>query len=225
MKKLTTLICFLCISFNMIAQKDSLRIGDSYLEDQLYVGIRYLQLYNQPENVIGSGFSYGFNSGYIKDISLITSGRWALGIGVGYAFDSFNHGYKVSEQNNNIVIEVASSVTETSSFNLQSIEFPFEIRWRTSSANKYKFWRVYSGFKLSYNVKSILQYSAGNTQSSYHNIARLNRWQYGLTIAAGYSTFNFSLYYGLSPLFKDTTIGTNTINTKVIKLGMMFYLL
>ena len=86
MKKIFLLFLF-TLSLNISAQKDSLQLGDKYLEDQLYLGISYIQLFSQPDNVIGSGFSYGFNSGYIKDISLVKSGRLALGIGIGYAYD------------------------------------------------------------------------------------------------------------------------------------------
>ena len=61
--------------------------------------------------------------------------------------------------------------------------------------------------------------------NEYSNIERFNKIQYGLTLAAGYSTFNFSLYYGLTPLFKSAALGTNPINTKVLKLGLIFYIL
>ena len=117
------------LSFCLYAQKDSLRLGDKYLEDQLYVSVSYSQFFNQPNNVIGSGFSYGLNTGYIKDISLVRSGKLALGIGIGYAYDSFNHGYKISKQNNSVIIDVDPSVTITSNFKLHSLEFPFEFRW------------------------------------------------------------------------------------------------
>lgn len=213
------------LSFCLYAQKDSLRLGDKYLEDQLYVSVSYSQFFNQPNNVIGSGFSYGLNTGYIKDISLVRSGKLALGIGIGYAYDSFNHGYKISKQNNSVIIDVDPSVTITSNFKLHSLEFPFEFRWRTSTANKYKFWRIYTGFKISYNLNNTIQFTTNNVLNEYSNIERFNKIQYGLTLAAGYSTFNFSLYYGLTPLFKSAALGTNPINTKVLKLGLIFYIL
>jgi len=224
MKKLFSIL-FTMLSFCLYAQKDSLRLGDKYLEDQLYVSVSYSQFFNQPNNVIGSGFSYGLNTGYIKDISLVRSGKLALGIGIGYAYDSFNHGYKISKQNNSVIIDVDPSVTITSNFKLHSLEFPFEFRWRTSTANKYKFWRIYTGFKISYNLNNTIQFTTNNVLNEYSNIERFNKIQYGLTLAAGYSTFNFSLYYGLTPLFKSATLGTNPINTKVLKLGLIFYIL
>ncbi|WKD85711.1 hypothetical protein KCTC32516_01056 [Polaribacter huanghezhanensis] len=224
MKKLFS-IAFTMLSFCLYAQKDSLNLGDKYLEDQLYVGISYNQLFNQPNTVIGSGFSYGLNAGYIKDISLVKSGRLALGVGVGYAFDSFNHGYKITKPNNTVIVDVDPNLVSTNGLKLHSLEFPFEFRWRTSSANKYKFWRIYTGFKISYNLKNTLEYTTNNVLTKYNNLERFNKLQYGLTLAAGYSTFNFSLYYGLTPLLKSATLGTSPINTKVLKLGLIFYIL
>lgn len=222
-KLLSVLLFFFC--FSLFAQKDSLRLGDKYLEDQLYFSVTYNQLFAQSEEVIGSGFSYGFNAGYIRDISLVKSGRVALGIGIGYGLDSFNHGYKITTQNNIVIVDVDPNITETSGLKLHSLEFPIEIRWRTSNANKYKFWRVYSGFKISYNFKNTFNYTNNGALIEYSNIERFNKIQYGLTIAAGYSTFNFSLYYGLTPLLKSSTLGKNPIDTKVLRLGMTFYIL
>lgn len=224
MKKLFSIL-FLMLSLCAFAQKDSLNLGDRYLEDQLYVSLSYNQLFNQPSNVIGSGFSYGINTGYIKDISLVKSGRFALGIGFGYAFDSFNHGYKVTKPNSTVIIEVDSNITTRSKLTLHSLELPLEIRWRTSNANKYKFWRIYTGFKISYNLENTIEFTTNNVLTEYNTIERLNKFQYGLTLAAGYSTFNFSLYYGLTPLLKSSTLGTNPIDTKVLKLGLIFYIL
>lgn len=218
-------LLFITFTTCLFAQKDSLQLGDKYLEDQLYFGVTYNQLINQPSGVLNSGFSYGINAGYIRDISLVKSGQVALGIGVGYAFDSFKHGFKVLTQGSDVVIEVDPSIQTTNGLKLHSLEFPLEFRWRTSTANKYKFWRIYTGLKVSYNLKNSISYTNNSVVSTYNNIARFNKLQYGLTFSAGYSTFNFNLYYGLSPLFKDASLGTKSIGTKTIKIGMLFYIL
>lgn len=209
----------------LFGQKDSLQLGDKYLEDQVYFGVTFNQLISQPTTVIGSGFSYGITAGYIRDFSIVKSGKVALGFGIGYAFDSLKHGFKVSNQNSTVVLEVDPSIQSRSSFELHTLEFPIEFRWRTSTANRYKFWRIYAGIKISYNLKNTIEYTTNSILTSYNNIERFNKVQYGLTFSAGYSTFNFNLYYGLTPLFKNATIGTKSIGTKVIKLGMIFYIL
>ena len=94
------IIFYLFFTCTVFSQRDSLQIGERYLEDQTYIGITYNQLFDQPAQVGVSGFSYGLHLGYIKDVPLVKSGRVALAIGVGYAFDTFNHGLKVSTLNN-----------------------------------------------------------------------------------------------------------------------------
>ncbi len=77
-------------AIHLFGQKDSLQLGDKYLEDQLYFGVTFNQLVSQPTGVIGSGFSYGINAGYIRDFSIVKSGKVAVGLGIGYAFDSLS---------------------------------------------------------------------------------------------------------------------------------------
>ena len=223
MKK-SLLLFILFIANTIFAQKDSLQLGDRYLEDQVYLGITYNQLYNQPEQVKGSGFSYGLNVGYLKDIPFSKNGRTAIAIGVGYAYDSFNHGLKVSKLNNEVIFETDPNAT-SNSLKIHALEFPFEFRWRTSSATTYKFWRVYAGIKLSYNLNNTFSYSTSDENFKYSNVDRYNKVQYGITLSAGFAAFNFNFYYGLTPLLKTATVGTSEINTKVIKIGLIFYIL
>ena len=223
------LIFFLFCVTAVFSQKDSLHLGDKYLEDQLYFNVTYNQLYDQPQQVKGSGFSYGIAAGYIKDISLIKSGKLALGLGIGYAFDSFNHGLKLSKVNNEVIFEANSNIS-SNELKIHSFEVPFEIRWRTSTANRYKFWRVYTGVKLSYNLSNTFLYestSATNitTTEKFSDVNRFNKLQYGLTLSTGYAAFNFHVYYGLTPMLKGSSLGTSKINTKILKMGFIFYIL
>lgn len=214
------LIGFLIFISNAFAQKDSLSIGDRYLEDQLYFGLTYNQLFNQPSLVSASGFSFGINMGYLKDIPLTKRGNVALALGLGYSYDSFNHGFKLSSVDNVVVFDAVAN-SSSNSFKTHAVEFPFEIRWRTSTANKYKFWRIYAGIKFGYNFRNTFSYE----DVTYNNVDRFNKLQYGLTLSAGYSTFNFNFYYGLKPLFKGANSGEPTIGTKMLRMGLIFYIL
>ncbi|MEQ6123737.1 porin family protein [Pseudotenacibaculum sp. MALMAid0570] len=224
MKK-TILFFFLVLSISIgNAQKDSLQLGDRYAEDQLYFLIAYDQLFDQPSQVGGSGFSYGLSSGFIKDFILNKRGSVSVGIGIGYSFDSFNHGLKVSEINNAITFEVDNTIT-SNKLSIHSLEFPLEIRWRDSNANKYSYWRIYTGIKVSYNLSNTFRYNDGAQTFSFKNVSRFNQWQYGLTMSVGYDAFTAHVYYGLTPILKDSSIGTTDISTKIIKIGLIFYLL
>ncbi len=223
MKKILFFL-FLAIASFSYAQKDSLQLGDRYAEDQLYFLISYNQLFNQPSQVKGSGFSYGLSSGFIKDIILNKEGSIALGLGVGYDFDSFNHGLKVSQVNNEVTFEIDNTLT-SNKLSIHSLEFPLELRWRNSNANKYRFWRVYAGMKVSYNLSNTFKYNNGTQSFSFRNVSRFNKWQYGLTLSVGYDAFTAHMYYGLTPILKDSSIGTTDISTKIIRIGLIFYLL
>ncbi len=218
------LLFFIAFSIASFAQKDSLELGDRYAEDQLYFKISYNQLFSQPSEVSGSGFSYGLSSGFIKDFILNKQGSLSVGLGIGYNFDSFNHGLRVSEQNNEVTFEVDNSLS-TNELLVHNLEFPLEFRWRNSNAKTYKFWRVYLGVKASYNFSNNFKFNDGTQSFAFKNVSRYNKWQYGLTLSVGYDAFTLHTYYGLNPILKDSSLGTSDISTKIMRIGLIFYLL
>ena len=214
----------LFLTLNIYSQKDSLQVGDTYWEDQFYINVSYNVLNNQPIEVATSGFSFGFSGGYIKDIPIVKSGKIAIGVGLGYGFDSFNHNLNLVETNQD-EFEVNNTIT-ANKLKTHTIETPIQFRWRTSTVNSYSFWRFYAGIKLSYNFNNTFSYNkASGVNVSFSNISKYNTWQTGLIMSAGYGTFNFHAYYGLSSIFKNATLNGNPINTKVVKFGLSFYLL
>ena len=207
------------------AQKDSLSIGDRYAEDQVYLSVSYSQLFDQPSSITKSNFSYSLSTGFIKDVTLNNKGTVSIAAGVGYGFDFFNHNLKVEEINNNVVFSNDNTISGNL-FKSHNLEFPVELRWRTSNANKYDFWRVYAGIKFLYNITNTYQFEDVNaTTFKYSNISNYNKLQYGLTLSAGYDEFNINVFYGLSPVFDNSKIDGEDINTKMLKLGLIFYLL
>jgi len=223
MKKLIFLF-LIAYSLPSVAQKDSLQLGDRYAEDQLYMMVSYNQLFNQPAMVKGSGFSYGLSTGFMKDLILNKQGSISVALGVGYNFDLLNHGLTISEENNNITFQVDNSGA-TNKLLLHNLEFPFELRWRGSDAQTYKFWRVYMGVKASYNLSNNFKFTNETDSFSYRNVSSYNTWQYGLTLSVGYDVFAAHVYYGLNPILKDTSLGTADISSKIMRIGLIFYLL
>jgi hypothetical protein len=223
MKKLIFLF-FIACSLPSVAQKDSLKLGDRYAEDQLYVMVSYNQLFNQPAMVKGSGFSYGLSTGFMKDLILNKQGSISVALGVGYNFDLLNHGLTISEENNDITFQV-DNLGATNKLLLHNLEFPFELRWRGSDAQTYKFWRVYMGVKASYNLSNNFKFTNETDSFSFSNVSNYNTWQYGLTLSVGYDVFAAHIYYGLNPILKDTSLGTADISSKIMRIGLIFYLL
>ncbi|CAM1334666.1 porin family protein [Tenacibaculum aestuariivivum] len=211
------------LSINLCAQKDSLQVGEPYWEDQLYLNISFNALTNQPKKIDKSGFSFGFSVGYIKDIPILNNGKMAIGIGLGYSFDSFNHSLKVVE-GNPTGFKIDKSVTNNK-LKIHNIEMPIQFRLRTSTVNSYSFWRLYTGVKLSYNLKNTFSYIESSSKVSLSNLEEYHKLQTGLTLSAGYKTFNLYIYYGLTPILKNTYLKENKIKSNIVRVGLSFYLL
>ena len=225
MNKATLVFFLVSISSISFAQKDSLQLGDKYADDQIYAAISYAQLYSQPNQINKSGFSYAMSAGFIKDIILNKKGSISMALGVGYGYNFFNHKLKVEELNNQTFFSSDNTLL-SNKMRLHHLEFPLEIRWRTSSANKYKFWRIYTGFKFLYNFSNKFEFiDANNSLIPYSDVSSYNKFKYGLTLSAGYDAFNIHVFYGLTPIFKNATINNEAINTKAITFGLIFYIL
>ena len=225
MRNLFILLYFLVIPFLTFAQKDSLSLGDRYADDQIYFSVSYSQLYNQPTGITKSKFSYALSGGFIKDVILNKSGTIAIAGGIGLGYDFFNHELKVDEVGGTTVFtnDITTSKNIFKSYNL---EFPFEIRWRTSTAIKYNFWRIYTGVKFLYNLDNNFQYIDANSNLiKYRKVSSYNKLQYGLTISAGYDAFTMNVFYGLSPVFKNGLLNGKVVDTKILKFGLIFYFL
>ncbi len=192
-----------------------------YWEDQLFLNITYNTLKTNNKNIKPNIFSYGFSLGYIKDIPLSKKGTWAIGTGIGYGFNYLSYKSKNDSLNNFLLKKNITS----NNFFVHNIEFPIQLRWRNSSYSKYKFWRVYTGVRLSYNFANKLNYSISSNEYSFKNIPNYNKFQTGLELSVGYSAFNFYIYYGLTPIYKDLSINDGEISVKNIKFGLIFYLL
>ncbi|WP_088323927.1 porin family protein [Polaribacter tangerinus] len=224
--KFFCLLFLLLFSLQIFSQKDSLKLGDYYADDQLYASITYSQLSNQPKGISKSNFSYSLSAGFIKDFILNTSGTISVAAGVGYGYDFFNHKLKVENLPNATTVFSSDNTISNNIFTSHNLELPLEIRWRTSTANKYSFWRVYTGIKFLYNFSNTFSYTdANNANFRFTNINAFNKWQYGLTLSAGYDEFNIHVFYGLSPIFKEATLQSQSIETSILKFGLVFYFL
>lgn len=210
--------------FGGIAQNkmDSL---SNYLEDQLYLSVHNNNLINTPVGFKTDGFSNGISFGFIKDIPLNDRRNIGLGIGLGYASNTFKNNLKMVDNNGLIEFFLLNEGYNTNKITTKSIEVPIEFRWRTSTPDKYKFWRIYSGIKISYNYKNEYNYSDSSINYKIKNPENLNTWQYGLTLSAGFSSFNLYSYYGFNSLLKDVQINNENIDSSVFKVGLIFYIL
>ena len=109
---------------------------------------------------------------------------------------------------------------------LHYVDLPIEIRWRNSTPDSHKFWRIYSGLKLSYLFYNQYKLVTSDVTITQSNNKDLNDFQYGIYLATGWNTWNIYAYYGLKPLFKSSaTIDNQTIDVSAANFGIMFYIL
>lgn len=234
MKKI--LLLFLALfglgaSFAQTTITDSilLPIDSLYREDQIYVGLTFHLLTNLPESVSQSGFSGGFHAGFIRDFPINERRNIAIGAGLGWSLNTYGQELFIGEdENNNTIFRNLSDPEVDYDFNrfsMQLIELPLEFRWRTSTPETYKFWRVYTGLKLGYAYYFKSNFKQGNNQVTQTDVPELERLRLGATFTFGYNTFNFHVYYGLNPFFKDAQLNATPLELSTVKLGLMFYIL
>ena len=205
------------------SQTDSIFVDKKYLEDQFYFSLNYNLLLNKPSEFNQNGISGGVTLGYIRDFPINEKRNVAIGVGLGYAYNAYNQNFKISEDG---IYEIVSNDDFNSNrLTTYAIELPVEFRWRTSTATTYSFWRIYTGIKFGYVFSNKSKYTDAIEIIKVKNINEFQNFQYGLTFAAGYSSFNLSLYYGLNPLFKDVYVDGNLVNLKQFNIGLMFYIL
>ncbi|MEJ6791215.1 MAG: porin family protein [Lacinutrix sp.] len=230
-------IVFLCLVFfsSFISAQDlstleTKDIDSLYKEDQFYFGLTYNLIGKKPSGLSQSGFSGGFHFGYTKDMPINKRRNKAIGIGLGVSLNSFNQNIQITKDPNGVESFQLINQDEISftknKFSTYMVEMPIEYRWRTSTAENYKFWRIYTGFKLSYVFASSSKFEGTPQDVNLKTIDAINNLQYGLTIGTGYNTWNFYLYYALNPIFNDSAkIGGTVIEANAIKVGLKFYIL
>jgi len=206
---------------------DFTALDSLYREDQFYVGFTYDILQNRPAGIGQNKFSSGYTFGFLRDMPINKKRTWAIAAGLGYSIDNYNHDLYITNFDGDYQYsEIPSDVAyDKNKLILNFVELPVEIRWRTSTPESHKFWRIYTGFKLSYLVFSKYKFKGDTGKFSINNNQDLAKWQYGAYIATGYNTWNVNIYYGFSPIFKSASVNGEKIDMRTLNIGLMFYIL
>ena len=208
--------------------QDSLVVDPNYLEDQFYVGLTYNLLLNRPEGVTQRSLSYGLMGGFIKDIPFNRRRNVGIGIGLGYAVNSYYSNLGVTETDGGYEYTILDSDVDFKRSKVEThlIEVPLEFRWRNSTATSYKFWRIYTGVKFAYAFGSRSKYVTDAYKDSFYN-QDVQDFQYGIIFNFGYQTFNIHAYYALNQLFEKGTVTTDgqDVEFAPLRIGLIFYIL
>ena len=219
-KRLVTFVYFLSL---VLYSQDNSK-SDFYREDQFYFGSSYFIQTESIENFKQNGFSGNFQLGFIRDIPINSSSTNAIGIGIGFERNYFTSNIQPTEKDNNLNYEIIISrfLESKNKISFSSISIPIEYRWRKSTLSEYKFWRIYSGFKIKKNFPLYSNPSYG----SELRIKDIEDWTTSIYLNAGYNTWNISLEYDLNPILKNKKTSNQTdLNISFFRLGLIFYFL
>lgn len=226
---------FLLLAFMpLTAQEngDLAPVNDSlYREDQVYIGFTYNLLSGSPDNITGSQFSGGFHTGFIRDFPLNERRNIALGVGLGWSINSYGQNLFIGEEAGTEetifrILDQENVEYDKNRFSTQSVDVPLQVRWRTSTVDSYKFWRIYTGLRPSYVYYFRSNFVQANNTVRQTKVPEFDRLRLGATFTFGYNTFNFHFYYSLNSFFnEDAVVNGENIDMKTFQVGLMFFLL
>ncbi len=202
-------------------------IDSLYREDQFYFSFALNTLQKKPKGLSQDKFSSGFTLGFLRDFPVNKKRTIAIAPGIGIAYNNYNQNLKITESNQIPVYTVIESNVKYNKnrFSQLLVEVPIEFRWRSSTFESHKFWRIYGGFKMGYLVYDQSIYDDADGKIAVSNNKDFNKFQYGTYLSVGYNSINVFAYYGLNPLFQSAKTASETLNMNALHLGIMFYIL
>jgi len=230
------LSCFLFLSFCNGYSQDKefnidtlhVKIDSLYREDQFYFGIIYNSLLNKPEGVSQNKISAGLSLGFQRDMPINKKRTFAIAPGIGIAYNNFFQNLSITGTNQAPVYTIILNQDKYSKNKFEQffVEVPIEFRWRNSTPESSKFWRIYGGFKFSYLLFDKSVHVNDQTKTIIKGNKDFNNLLYGAYLSAGYNTINFYAFYGLNNLFQSSAkINNEPIQMYSLSLGVMFYIL
>jgi hypothetical protein len=229
------LSCFLLMAFfngfsqetETIEEGKKVKIDSLYREDQFYFGFTYNALYQKPVGLSQNKFSSGLSAGFLRDMPINDDRTIAIASGLGFSYNNYNEDLFISESGQTPVYSIIDPKTAYSKNKFQQllVDVPIEFRWRTSTYESHKFWRIYGGLKFSYLLYNKSVFTDAESKIVVLNNKDFNKILYGLYISAGYNTINVYAHYGLNSLFKSAKIEGESIDMKTFNIGVIFYIL
>ena len=221
-------IVFFFLSLSSFAQKEVINfeaLDSLYREDQFYLNLSFTSLQNKAPGLNQIKISTAISFGFLRDFPINKKRTWAVAAGLGYSYSGLNQNIGINEVDGKNQYSIINTEFTKNKLLLHYIDLPIEIRWRTSTPESHKFWRIYTGFKVSYLVYDQYKFDGGGIKINQSGNSDLNKLQYGAYIAAGYNTWNIYGYYGLNPIFKSASINEQSLKLNSFNIGLMFYIL
>lgn len=224
MKNLVVIFFILFSGFVFSQEEKEQAVDSLYREDQFYATITYNLFQNRPSGYSQHSLSSGISFGFLRDMPINKLRTWAIAAGFGYSYNNLKNNIKVD----NTTPEISYSIDNTFDKNklvLHQLELPIEIRWRNSTFESHKFWRIYTGFKISYLFADKAVFQSQTQDITVRHNKDMSKIKYGTYISVGNNTGNIYLYYALSPLFKDVKLKEEKLKLSSFNIGFVFYIL
>jgi hypothetical protein len=203
-------------------------VDSLYREDQFYLNITYNTLQKRPSGIKQNKLSPGFCFGFLRDMPVNQNRTFSIAAGLGYSLSIYNQNLGIVNTNGTNTYEVLGSDIAFSKdkLSLHYVDVPIELRWRNSTPESHKFWRIYLGIKMSYLFYDQYKLVTDNGTEKQSNNKDLNNLNYGIYLSTGWNTWNIYAHYGLNPMFKSSAkIDNQTIDINSANFGVMFYIL
>ncbi len=203
-------------------------IDSLYREDQFYFVTTYNAIQNAPKSISQNSYSAGLGIGFLRDFPVNKKRTFAVAPGLGFAYNNYKQNLLISEGDGQRFYTAIDGEVEykRNKFAIYSVDLPVEFRWRTSTFESHKFWRIYTGVKLSYNFLNQSRFIGTNESFKINNNPDFNKFTYGFYLTAGFNTWNFYGYYGLQDIFKNVSFNNQEpLKMRSLNLGLMFYIL
>lgn len=219
------------VSHTVRGQQDTIVVVEpdtKYFEDQFYFGVNYNVLVGAPKGIGQNSFSSGIMGGFIKDFPINKRRNIGFGLGVGLSINTIYSDLMATKKVNGIISyqEVPDDVDyNRNKLSMHFVEFPIEFRWRSSRAEDYRFWRIYSGVRLQYLFSGRSKFVTDTERVSFSN-GDVRDFQYGIYVSFGYNTWNFYAQYNFSNIFEDNRYLTTgePLDINIVKAGLIFYI-
>ena len=208
-----------------VPENQTVKVDSLYREDQFYISVTYNLLRDTPEGFSKSKFSTGFSAGFLRDMPVNKERTVAFATGVGLTYNNYNDNIGITASGQSRIYSILNTDFSKNKFSQLLVDVPIEFRWRTSTYESYKFWRIYGGLKFSYLLYDRSIYTDAENKVVISNNKDFNSLLYGAYVSAGYNTFNLYMYYGLNSLFKSAAIDGEKLAVKSVNIGVIFYIL
>lgn len=216
---LRILLCFLICAPCVWAQYEP---NEHYREDQIYISVGYPFFTNNAPEITQNKFSHALQAGFIRDIPLNDQRNLAVGLGMGLSYNVMYNNLRYAGDSQSF--ELISN-PDTNFWKWTELNIPLEFRWRTSTAEVYKFWRIYGGVTALYTLVARQNYHLEGESSGFSDLP-FQKFRLAFHLSAGNNTWNIFFQHSIDSMFENPQTTENVLLTDLgyAKIGLVFYL-